>query len=204
MYRRLQQAVVVLDDLRFIDVLRELIALRKTNEGAGELLRFDFDVTRNSRFAIEGLFHALKRSGLFEGDDIIDLAEIGRNIDLLAVNSDVAMVHKLTSRGSRAGKAHTEDEVIETALQDAEEGQTSDGLILLGDDEEAAELAFIHAIEFLKLLLLKKLGSVLRRLPFTILTMLARAISATLEFIAGLRCAETKVTSLLPFRINVP
>ena len=200
----LQQTVVVLDDLRFVDVLRELIALRQTGEGSGELLGFYFDVGRDGGLAFEGLFHALKRSGLFEGNHIVNLAKIGRDVDFLAVNEDVAMVHELTGRGSRTGEAHAEDEVVETALKNAEEGQTSDGSILFGNHEETAELAFVYAVEFLQLLLLKKLGSVLGRLPFAIRAMLARTIRTTLEFLAGLRSAETEVTSLLPFGVNVP
>jgi hypothetical protein len=183
---------------------RKLVALRQTIEGAAKLSSINRDIGRGKRFAIEGFLDDLERALLFEGDDIADFAEIARNVDLLAIHGDVTVIDKLTSSGASAGEAHPVDEVIEAALQDAEEGKTSDGLIFLSDHEETTELTLIDAVEFLELLFLKQLGAVFGSLPLAILTMLARAISSLFELIAGLKHGETEMARLLPFRISVP
>ena len=57
-----------------------------------------------------------------------------------------AMVHELTGRGASAGETHTVNQVVEAALQDAEEGKTGDGRVFLRQDEEATELTLVDAV----------------------------------------------------------
>ena len=151
----LELAVVVLDDLGFLDVEGELVAFRLTGEGALELLGLDGDIRGDGEFALDAFLDDLERAVTFEGDDVADRAEVGGDVDLLAVDEHVAVVHELTGTSAGAGEAHAEDEVVEAALQDAEEGEAGDGRVFLREDEEAAELALIEAIEGAKLLLLE-------------------------------------------------
>lgn len=200
---RLQQAVVVFDDLSFVDVQRKFVSLRQAGEGSGEFLVVDGDVSRDGRLSFDGFLDDLQRAGLDESDDVSDFAEIGRDVDFLAVHGNVAMVDQLAGSGAGAGESHAIDEVVQTGFQDAEEGQAGNGVFFLGQDEEAAELTFGNAIEFAELLLLDELLSVFGRFALPVLTMLARPIGALFQFVAGLRDGKTKTAGLFPSGFGV-
>ena len=193
----LELAVVEFDDLAFLNVGGQFVALRQTEEGAGELLGVHFDVADGSGLGIEGFLHHLEGAVAFEGDDVVDGAKVGRDIDLLAIDEDMAVVDELAGAGASAGEAHAIDEVVETGLEDAEEGEAGDGFLVgFGDEEQAAELTLIHAIEGAELLLLEELGAVF--------AVLARAVGPFLEFVSGLKDGEIEVTGFLPRRFGVP
>jgi len=200
---RLELAVVVLDDLGFVDIHRELVAFGLAEEGAFDFFDVDFDVAADRGPGLEGFFDDLEGAIAFEGDDVADLAEVGGDVDLFAVNEDVAMVDELASTGTGAGESHAIDEVVETGFEDAEEGETGDGGILLRDQEEAAELTFGDAVEVAKLLLLEELDAVFGGLPLAIVTMLAGAIGTLLEFVAGFEDGESKVAAGLVDRFLI-
>ena len=83
--------------------------------------------------------------------------------------------------------------------------KAGDGFLVgFGDEEQAAELTLIHAIEGAELLLLEELGAVFRRLPLAIVAVLARAVGPFLEFVSGLKDGEIEVTGFLPRRFGVP
>lgn len=198
-------AVVELDDLALLDIARELVALRKANEGALELLSVDFDVISDYGVAIDRLFDDLEGAIALEGDDVVNGAKVRGDIDFLAVDEDVAMVHELAGAGAGPGEAHAINEVIEATFEDAEESKSGDGVFIgFRNLEEAAELTLVHAIKGAELLLLEELGSVFGRLPFAVLAVLARAIGSFLELISRLEDGETKVTGFLPRRFGVP
>lgn len=204
-FRVLELAVVEFDDLAFLDVAGELVALRKAGEGAFELFGVDFDVSNGSGLGIHGLFDDFQRAIAFEADDVVDLAKVRGDVNLLAVDEDVAVIDELTGAGAGAGEAHAIDEVVKTGFEDAEEGKTGDGFLIgLGDKEQAAELTLIHAIEGAKLLLFEELSSVFGSLPLAILAVLARAIGPFLELISGFKDREIEVTGFLPRRFGVP
>ena len=187
----LEKTVVVFDDLGFLDVLGKLVAFWESGEDAGELFGIDGDITDGSWSGIHGFFDNLEWAGLLEGDGVADVAEIGSDVDFLAVDKDVAVVDKLTGSGAGAGEAHAIDEVVKAGFKNAEEGKTGNGWFLLSNQEEAAELTFVDAVKGAELLLLKELGSVFGRFSLAILTVLAWAISTLFEFVTGLKNRET-------------
>ena len=203
--RGLELAVVELDDLTLLDVSREFVALRKTGEGSAELLGVNFDVVDGRGIALDGFLDDLEGAIALEGDDVVDGAEIGGDVDLLAIHEHVTVIDELASPSAGSGEAHAINEVIETGFEDAEEGKTSDdGLIGFRDLEQAAELTLIHAIEGAEFLFFEKLGSVFGSLSLAVLAVLARAISSFLELVSSLKDGETEVTGFLPRRICVP
>ena len=144
----LELAVVEFDDLAFLNVGGQFVALRQTEEGAGELLGVHFDVADGSGLGIEGFLHHLEGAVAFEGDDVVDGAKVGRDIDLLAIDEDMAVVDELAGAGASAGEAHAIDEVVETGLEDAEEGEAGNGFLVgFGDEEQAAELTLNATIK---------------------------------------------------------
>ena len=153
---------------------------------------------------IDAFLDDLEGSIALEGDDVADLAEVGSDVDFLAVDEDVPVVDELTGRGAGAGEAHAVDEVVEAGFEDAEEREARDGfLVSLGKDEQAAELTLVDAIEGAKLLLLEELLAVFGRLALAVLAVLARTIGSLLQFITGLESGETKVTALFPRATSV-
>ncbi len=201
---RSEKAVVVLDDLGFLDVLGEFVSLGEADEFTEELLGIDGHKADGSGFGIEGLLDHFEGAGLLKGDLVADGAEVGGDVNLLAIDQDVAMVDELAGPSTGAGESHTIDEIVQTGLEDAEEGKTSDGRFLLRDEEETAELAFVDTIEGAKLLLLSQLDAVFRGFPLAVLAVLARAIGALFEFVPGLQGGEIEVAGFLPRRSGVP
>ena len=110
--RVLELAVVVLDDLGFVDLLGKLVALGFAEVGAAELGFVDFDIADGGGLGFKGFLDAFERAVTFEGDHVVDGAEIGGDVDLLAVDEDVAMVDELSGTGAGPGEAHAIDEVV--------------------------------------------------------------------------------------------
>ena len=134
---RLQLSVVEFNDLAFIDIGVELASLGETEELALELVDIDFDIGGNLGLLVDSFLDDLQGlAGFLEGDDIVDGAEIGRDIDLLAVDGDMAMVDKLTGLPSGRGEAKAVDKVVETGLKDLHEVGSGDlGAVVLGNLE---------------------------------------------------------------------
>ena len=97
---------------------------------------------------------------LADSDDVARLHKIGRDVDALAVDGVVAMVHELTGLAAGRGKAKAIDHVVKTALDKAQKDLTGVAL-------SAGSLLIIHpelllqdAVNKLDLLLLGELQSI--------------------------------------------
>ncbi len=109
---RLEQAVVVFDDLSFVDVFGKLVAFWQTFEFADVLLGVDADVWRDGRFAVERFLDDFERAGFLQTDLVADFADVACDVDFLAVDGDVAVVDELTGASAGAGKADAIDDVV--------------------------------------------------------------------------------------------
>ena len=110
---RLQLSVVEFDNLSFIDFRGEFTSFRKSGEGSFDLVGVDGDISRDGRLGIDGLKNDFQRLGsILEGDGIIDRDEIGRDIDLLAVDGDMTVGDKLSGLSSGSCKTHSEDKIV--------------------------------------------------------------------------------------------
>ena len=186
-----EQAVVPLDDLGFLDIEREFVTLWHAEEGSLELLSVDGDESDGRWAGIHGFLDALEWGLFFEGDHIVDFAEVGRDINLLAVDKDVAVVDELTGSCASAGESDAIDEVVQAGFKDAEEGKSGDGRLFLCDEEEAAELTLVQTIVVAEFLLLSKLSGVLGWFSLAVLSVLTRTKWSLLEFVSSFEDGET-------------
>jgi hypothetical protein len=92
--------------------------------------------------------------------DVAGLQRVGRDVDLLAVDEEVAVAHELTSLRARGGEAHAVDRVVEAPFEQLEQRLAGDAAGAVGHFEVAAELIFEHAVGALDLLLLAQLHAV--------------------------------------------
>ncbi len=61
---------------------------------------------------------------LADGDDVAGTDGVGRNVDALAVDGEVAVVDKLSGLTAGVCKAETVDDVVQTALDQAQQNLT--------------------------------------------------------------------------------
>ena len=186
-----EQAVVPLDDLGFLNLEREFVTLWHAEEFAGEFVRVDFDEANGGWTGFHGFLDALQWGLFLEGDHIVDLAEVGRDVDLLAIDEDVSVVDELTGTCAGAGESDAIDEVVQAGFEDAEEGESGDGRLFLGDQEETTELTLVKAVVEAEFLLFSKLSAVFGWFSFAVLSVLARAICSFLELISSFEDGET-------------
>jgi hypothetical protein len=126
----------------------------------------------------------LHRGGVLgEADGVSDAEDGGADGEDAAVDHDVSVGDELAGGGHGAGEAETEDDVVNAALEQADEVfDPVGGLDTAGVTDKAAELLFAEAVVEEELLLLLELGSELGEF-FTGfgLTVLARGVVALLE-----------------------
>src|SRR6185295_16788942 len=93
-------------------------------------------------------------------------------VQLLLVHAHVTMAHELARLIARGAEAQAIDDVVEPSLELAEQQLAHDALLARRTIEGQAELALLHAVQALHLLLLAQLQAVAlelalhtRRLP---------------------------------------
>src|SRR5690606_7483189 len=159
---------VELDDQRFVDLGRQVGAVRDRLEHAGELLRVDLDPRRRQvhlRGDGQRLLHAeLLLRLLRQGDRVTGLDLVRRQVHELAVDGHAAVADQLARGRAGHGEAHAVDDVVQAGLQHLQEvlagvALAGGGLLVI-----VAELALQQAIDALDLLLLAKLERVVREL----------------------------------------
>src|SRR5687768_4811886 len=93
------------------------------------------------------------------------------------------MPHELARLITRAAEAEAVDDVVETLLELLQQDLAHDALLLGGAVEREAELAFLHAVKALDLLLLAQLQAVALQLALhpCALAVLARSIVPLLD-----------------------
>ena len=136
----------------------------KANHGALEAVLIALhpggDQEHGSVLTHQALEDLGRAAALRDLDHIAGLDEVGRNVDLLAVDGEVRMADELTGLTAGHRKAHAVNNVIQTALDRDEQvvtglaGGGSGGLIV------TAELLFEDTIDELDLLLFSKLKAV--------------------------------------------
>src|SRR5215204_1724071 len=101
---------------------------------------------------------------LTEVDDVMRSDPIGGDVDLLAIDQEVAVHHKLTGLPAGTSQPGTIDHIVEAGLQDLEQVVARLALQPVGLLVIAAELLLEHAVGEARLLLLTKLQGVFRLL----------------------------------------
>src|SRR5690606_20594218 len=97
-------------------------------------------------------------------DDVVLAHAVGRDVDLPAVDQDVAVAHLLPGGVTRLGETGAVDDVVQPALQDLEQVLTRLARPAVGLDVVVVELLLQHAVDAAGLLLLPELELVLRLL----------------------------------------
>src|SRR4051794_25030164 len=113
-------------------------------------------------------------------DDVVVAHPERRDVDLLAVDGDVAVAHQLAGHVAGLREARAVDHVVETALEDAQEVLAGLALAAVGLVVVAPELLLQDAVDAGALLLLAHLQQVLAVLGATA-TVLARGVGADLD-----------------------
>ena len=101
---------------------------------------------------------------LSDFDNIACLYEIGRNVDGLAVDSDVLVADNLACFTTGAGKAHTENDIVQTALKHGHEVFTGHAFHPVGLVVVVTERLLKDAVDEFSFLLLAKLCAILAEL----------------------------------------
>ena len=79
--------------------------------------------------------------------DIARLHHERRDVDLAAVHVDVAVADHLAGLRAAGAEAHAVDDVVQAALEHAEQVLAGDALLMRGLLEQVAELAFEDAVD---------------------------------------------------------
>src|SRR5690606_1141437 len=121
-------------------------------------------------------------------DLVADLELVGRDVDALAVDQDVAVGHELAGGEDGRDELGAVDECVQARFEQADQVFTGVALAAAGFVIETAEaLLGDRAVVALQLLLGAQLQTVVRELALAALTMLAGAIGTGIE--RGLRTA---------------
>src|SRR5262249_41891316 len=113
-----------------------------------------------------------------------------RNVDLLAVDGEMAVAHELARLGARCRESQAVHDVVQPPLEHLQQQLARDPLLPVGRFEIAAELVLEDAVRALDLLLLAQLDAVPDHLGF------ARAAVLAGRHVALLNCALLGVAPL--------
>src|SRR5262249_6576667 len=116
-----------------------------------------------------------------DGDHIALAYRVGRNVDLLAVDHEVAVAHQLPRLRPRRRPAEPVDHVVESPLEQLQQRHAGDAAGPLGGLEVPAELVLQHPVNALHLLLLAQLQTVAGELRLARLAVLPRREIALLD-----------------------
>src|SRR5690606_5385579 len=162
---------------------RHVLARRQLVDRAAEVLLVERDPLRHAA-TVDGSERLVDADDLLRRllhlHDIARANEVRRDVDLLAVDREVAMANELTRLGVIAREAHTVDDVVEATLEELDQRVTGDAGLLERLVVVAAELALRDAVDALDLLLLAQLLAVVRALAATVLAVLPRRVRTTL------------------------
>src|SRR5437868_3440230 len=154
---------VELDDELLVDRQVDVCARRKSENLTGEIVAADVQPSDGALTAGEvlGLLQDGHRTRAFADLDLIpDLALERRDVDLAAVDLDVAMADELTGLAARHGEAEAVADVVQTGLKLLQQELAGDAGLARGLLVILAELALEGEIDTLCLLLLTKLQAV--------------------------------------------
>src|ERR1019366_8429160 len=150
------EARVELDDELFVDVLRHFLARGEADDGGLEGLGVHGEPAGD---VANPVFLEAARGELARGGRVLDLDLlagldiVAGDVDLVAVDADVAVIHELARGGAALREAEEIDRAVEARLQQLEEALAGDAAFLLRDFKHAAELALEQAVNVTELLL---------------------------------------------------
>ena len=169
---------VEFDNELFVDVLRNVGTLGIVEEFTREVGAIPLKprIVACTRSQIIG--NNFQRLGtLTDGDNITHPKFVRRDVDNIAIDSNVAMGDKLTCLGTAASDTKTVDDIVKTSLNEFHEFLTSDTTATGGFSIEFTELALKDAVSIFCFLLLLKLNAIFGHFATaTVLTVHTRGI----------------------------
>src|SRR6185436_16333827 len=167
---------IQLDNQLFLHGQVDLLTRRQLRDTAREGAAVERQPLRNA--AALHFFHRVGNrrilaAALANADDVAGTHLVGRNVDLLAVDGEVAVAHELARLRPRRREAEPVDDVVEPPLELLQEQFAGDALPPIGFLEVAAELVLQHAVGALDLLLLSQLNAVTHHLRLAGATVLS-------------------------------
>src|SRR5215217_2223977 len=179
------------DEVRFhLDRVRHVRQGGHAGIGSDHLVVVDFHIVRHIAFGeLDGFENDGELLGTLTDFDLVaDLDLVGRNVHALAVDRYVAMGHELTGGKHGGHELGAVDDGVEARLEQADQVFTSVALAARRFVIKTTETFFgDRAIIALQLLLGAQLQTVVRKLALATLTVLAGAISTSVQ--GGLRTA---------------
>src|SRR5687768_15840934 len=172
---------VELDDELFLDREPDVFALRKIRDRTAELIRLELEPLGNAASGgrLDGLADLIVLAALFPHLNHVALADlIGGDVDLLAVDLDVAVADELPRLGAGGCEAEGVDHVVEPELELAEQVVTGDAGARGRAVEVDPELILEQAVNALDLLFLAKLDTVSEHLGTAASVLAGRVIAA--------------------------
>src|SRR6478672_1145460 len=190
---------VELDDQLLGEDRVDLRTLRELVDHDLQRARDDLEPGRGGALT-ERLASQLDREGvhglLANGDDVVLLDAVGRDVHPHAVDLEVAVRDELASRTTGAGQAGAVDHVVQAGLEDLQQGLTGFARAARGLLVVTAELLLHDAVGEASLLLLLQLGEVLLLLhPAT--AVLAGREGTELEVLVAADEVDLEATRLL-------
>ena len=158
---------VQLDDEVYSDIEVDICLSGHSNDltGKGVLITVEpLGGSNESIIFLQLLEEVVGNALLANSHHIASLHQVAGNIDAVAVDSKVAMVHQLASLATGVSKAQTVHDVIQAALHGGQQHLTGVAASTSGLVVVITELLLLNAINKLDLLLLGQLSSVLRLL----------------------------------------
>ena len=159
----LKLLAVKFDDELLVDRQVDVFALRQGEDLAGEIVAVDVEPWTRALTAGEvlRLFEDDERLRAFADRDLVaDLALEGRDVDLAAVDLNVAVADDLTGLTAAHREAEAVADVVETGLKLLEQEFAGDAGLVRGLLVVGAELGLEREVDALGLLLLAKLQTV--------------------------------------------
>src|SRR5579872_48551 len=174
--RKTPLLAIKFDNQLFVDRHLNFVALGQRNDAPGIIVAIDLQP--GGRVAVAGCFFCRLKNGqltagLADCNLVTGIHRKRRDIDLFPVHMNMAVTHQLPRLATGNSEAHTEDDVVETALELLQKDFTGNALRRRGLFEIVAKLAFLREIHALGLLLFAQLQAVaddLRLAVFTVLT----------------------------------
>src|ERR671930_1363270 len=172
---------IELDDELLLHRRVDLGPLRPLEDLPGEAVVVGLEPRRDGRREVGGVAdHRLGGAAWSDGDDVVRLDLVARDVHAAAVHVEVPVPHELARLRARDREAEPVDDVVEPGLEHPQQGLAGDARALRRLRVVGAELVLEQAVVAARLLLLAQLEQVLGLLDAAA-AVLARRIAASLD-----------------------
>ncbi len=148
----------------FFNGIINIVSLGKSDNLAAEEVLVLLKPLGSEHGSVFALSDRLESGGgaalLLNGDDVADLYDIGRNVNLLAVHGEVSVGNELSCLTAGSSETESEYNIVKSALNKGEQLFTGLALSLFRLLIVSAELLLEDAVDKLYLLLLGELQAV--------------------------------------------